>query len=367
MSENKSPWGQGPKKPNGGKSPWGSNGQSPDRNRPKPGEQSPDLENVIQGFTKRVRRGAGSGGGGRRGGGNNPLEKFGPLGMFVAVGVIALALSSVYTVSQQEEVVVLKFGEYSRTTSSGLHFKFPTPVETVHKIDVTTQRSIGSNNNLVLTGDENIADIDFTVRWNVKKSEDFLFNLQEPAKVVEDAADSALREIVGKKRLESLITSEREIIQNEVKLLLQDMMDDFQSGIEVTVVQLQRAEAPPKVIKAFEDVVTAEQEQEQSVNEGLSHRNKVTEDAVGEAAKLVEAAEAYKQEVVAIANGETDRFLAVYKEYKLAPRVTRQRIYLETIEEVYGDADKIILDEKAGSGVVPYLPLDQLTRKTGGQ
>jgi len=145
------------------------------------------------------------------------------------------------------------------------------------------------------------------------------------------------------------------------------MMDDFEAGVEITVVQLQRAEAPPKVIEAFEDVVTAEQEQEQRVNEGLAHRNEVTENAVGTAAKLVEAAEAYKQEVVSVANGETDRFLAVYKEYKRAPKVTRQRIYLETIEEVYGDADKIVLDSDAGSGVVPYLPLDQLTKNRRGQ
>ena len=145
------------------------------------------------------------------------------------------------------------------------------------------------------------------------------------------------------------------------------MLDQYDAGVEITVVQLQRAEAPPKVIKAFEDVVTAEQELEQRVNEGLAYRNEVTEKAVGEAAKTVEASQAYKAKVVSIANGEADRFNAVYKEYKAAPRVTRQRIYLETIEEIYKDADKIILDEKAGSGIVPYLPLDQLNKKTGGR
>jgi len=369
MSDKKSPWGNnsGGKGSggNGGKGPWGQSGR-PDRNRPKAGETSPDLDNVIQGFKKRV---SGGGSGPRRGGGNNPnnpLTKFGPFGIFLLVALLLLILSCFYTVKQQEEAVVLRFGKYSRTVGSGLHMKMPTPVETTHKINVTTQRSIESDKNLVLTGDENIADIDFTVRWNIQKSEDYLFNLEKPADVVADAADSALREIIGKKTLESVITTERQPIEGEVKALLQDMMDEFDAGVEITVVQLQRAEAPPKVIKAFEDVVTAEQELEQRVNEGKAYLNEVTENAVGEAAKVVEAAEGYKQEVVSVAQGEADRFLAVYKEYKAAPQVTRQRIYLETIEAIYKDADKIILDEDAGSGVVPYLPLDELTKKKAG-
>lgn len=144
------------------------------------------------------------------------------------------------------------------------------------------------------------------------------------------------------------------------------MLDEYSAGVTITVVQLQRTEAPPKVIKAFEDVVTAEQELEQRVNEGIAYKNEVTENAVGNAAVLVESAQAYKQEVVEVAKGEANRFLAVYKEYKVAPKVTRQRIYLETIEEVYGPAEKIIIEGDAGSGVVPYLPLDQLKSKKSG-
>jgi len=366
MSEGKSPWGSSGSNSggnNGGKgnSPWGSSGgnggggQKPPR-RP---QQPADLDNVIRGFKDRF--GGGSGGKGSK------ATRFGPSGLLLLIALVFLLFSSFYTVKQQEEAVVLRFGKYSRTTASGLHFKFPTPIEVTYKFDVTTQRSIGSVQNLVLTGDENIADIDFTVRWNIKKSEDFFFNLETPENVVEDAADSSLREVIGKKSLESVITTERQSIEFDVKQLLQTMLDQFDSGIEVTVVQLQRAEAPPKVIKAFEDVVTAEQELEQRVNEGQAYKNEVTEKAVGEAAKIVQAAEAYKSEVVSIANGEASRFNAVYEQYKLAPRVTRQRIYLETIEEIYKDADKIILDEKAGSGVVPYLPLDQLIKKPGGQ
>jgi membrane protease subunit HflK len=295
------------------------------------------------------------------------LQKYGPFGVALIIGSFFLLVSCFYTVAQQEEAVVLRFGKYSRTTESGLHFKLPTPVETVLKVNVTSERSVGSSQNLVLTGDENIADVDFTVRWNVKDSKNFIFNLEDTSAVVADASDSAIREIIGKEKLEYVITDGRNPIEQDVKKLLQNMLDEYSAGVTITVVQLQRTEAPPKVIKAFEDVVTAEQELEQRVNEGIAYKNEVTENAVGNAAVLVESAEAYKQEVVEVAKGEADRFLAVYKEYKAAPRVTRQRIYLETIEEVYGPAEKIIIEGDAGSGVVPYLPLDQLkSNKSGG-
>ena len=295
------------------------------------------------------------------------MQKYGPFGAALIIGSFFLLVSCFYTVAQQEEAVVLRFGKYSRTTESGLHFKLPTPVETVLKVNVTSERSVGSSQNLVLTGDENIADVDFTVRWNVKDSKNFIFNLEDTSAVVADASDSAIREIIGKEKLEYVITDGRNPIEQDVKKLLQNMLDEYSAGVTITVVQLQRTEAPPKVIKAFEDVVTAEQELEQRVNEGIAYKNEVTENAVGNAAVLVESAEAYKQEVVEVAKGEADRFLAVYKEYKAAPRVTRQRIYLETIEEVYGPAEKIIIEGDVGSGVVPYLPLDQLkSNKSGG-
>ena len=367
MPDNKGPWGN-----NGGKkgnNPWGSGGK-PDRSRPKPGDSSPDLENVIQGFKTRVRKTGGGGRGPRGAGGNGlpgPLAKFGPFGLVLIAALIMMILSCFYQVAQQEEAIILRFGKYSRTTDSGLHLKLPAPVEEVMKVNVTSERSVGSKKNLVLTGDENIADVDFTVRWNVKDPKDYIFNLEDAEAVVADASDSAIREVIGKKNLEYVITDGRNPIELEVKALLQEMLDGYESGVTITVVQLQRTEAPPKVIKAFEDVVTAEQEQEQRVNEGTAYLNEVTENAVGEAAKLVESAEAYKQEVVEVSRGEADRFLAVYKEYKAAPQVTRQRIYLETIEEVYGPAEKIIIEGEAGSGVVPYLPLDQLkSKKTGG-
>ena len=266
MADNKGPWGnKGGKK---GSNPWNTGGK-PDRSRPKPGDASPDLENVIQGFKTRVRKTGGGGGprGFGNGGLNGPLAKFGPFGIVLVGGLIMMLLSCFYQVAQQEEAIILRFGKYSRTTASGLHLKLPMPVEEVMKINVTSERSVGSKKNLILTGDENIADVDFTVRWNVKAPKDYIFNLEDAEAVVADAADSAIREVIGKKNLEYVITDGRNPIELEVKALLQEMLDEYESGVTITVVQLQRTEAPPKVIKAFEDVVTAEQEQEQRVIE----------------------------------------------------------------------------------------------------
>ena len=371
MPDNKSPWGQGPKKgpknSGGDKSPWGGNGR-PDRNRPKAGEQSPDFENVIQGFADRVR--GGRGGGPRGGGGNNPLNKFGPLGMFVGVGVIALLLSTVYTVDQTEEALVLRLGKYKRTAAPGLNFKLPTPIETVIKQEtkVVKKTDIGGNSrtSLMLTGDENIVDIDFTVLWRISNLENFVFEVDETPVAVRAVAESAMREVIGKNKLEEIITTGRLDITLAVRNLMQDTLDEYKAGVEVVEVQLQKADPPDSVIDSFRDVVNAAQDAETKVNQATSIQNDIVPKARGEAAQIIQDAEAYKGRVVAEAEGEAERFVLVLEEYKAAPRVTRERIYLETIEEVYGPAEKIILDNQAGSGVVPYLPLDQLGKKAAG-
>ena len=370
MSENKSPWGQGPKKPNGGKSPWGSNGQRPDRNRPKPGDASPDLENVIQGFTKRVRRGGAGSGGRNNSGGNNPIEKFGPLGIFVVVGFAALLLSTIYTVDQTEEALVLRLGEYQRTAAPGLNFKLPTPLETVVKQEtkVVKKTDIGGNSqtSLMLTGDENIVDINFTVLWRISDLKDFVFEVDETPVAVRAVAESAMREVIGKNKLEEIITTGRLDITLAVRDLMQLTLDEYKAGVEVVEVQLQKADPPAAVVDSFRDVVNAAQDAETKVNQATAIQNNIVPVARGEAAQIIQDAEAYKGRVVAEAEGEAQRFELVLEEYKAAPRVTRERIYLETIEKVYAPAEKIILDNQAGSGVVPYLPLDQLGKKAAG-
>jgi len=327
MSDNKSPW--GPRggsgnngNNNGGKSPWG-NGGRPDRGRPSANDKSSDLENVIQGFKSRANRGGS--GGPSFGGPNSPLGKFGPLGIVVGIGLILMISTSIYTVDQQEEAVVLRFGKYSRTAPPGLNFKFPAPFETYQKVKtkVVQKTEIGGNDNtsLMLTGDENIVDIDFTVLWRISDLKDFVFEVDEPAVALRAVAESAMRE---------------------------------------------KADAPDgRVVDAFRDVVDANQEKETLINEATAFQNTVVPQARGDAAKILQDAEGYKGKVVAEAKGEAERFNLVLGEYQAAPRVTRQRIYLETIEQVYGPAEKIILDTEAGSGVVPYLPLDQLNKKKG--
>ncbi len=373
MPDKKSPWGnQGGN--NGGKkggSPWGGNNGRPDRNRPKPGDTSPDLENVIEGFKSRVRSGGGGGRGGNNGGNPDSLfNKLGPIGLFLAAGVIALILSMIYTVDQQEEAVVLRFGKYTRTSPPGLNFKMPTPFETIEKRQtrVVKKTAIGGNDrtSLMLTGDENIVDIDFTVLWRINDLKNYIFEVDEPNTALRAVAESAMREIIGKNKLQGIITTDRLRITIDVRDLMQKTLDEYKAGVEVVEVQLQKADAPDgKVVEAFRDLVDAAQEKETTINKATEYENTVVPRARGEAAQIIQEAEAYKGRVVAEAKGEAERFNLILKEYQAAPRVTRQRMYLETIEQVYSPADKIILDSSAGSGVVPYLPLDQLGKKKG--
>ena len=376
MSDNKSPW--GPRggsgnnggNNNGGKSPWG-NGGRPDRGRPSANDKSTDLENVIKGFKSRAKRGGGSGGG-SFGGPNNPIGKYGPLGVVGAFALILLISTSIYTIDQQEEAVVLRFGKYSRTAPPGLNFKLPTPFESIvkRKTRVVQKTTIGGNDNssLMLTGDENIDDIDFTVLWRISDLKNYVFEVDAPPTALKAVAESAMREIIGKSELENIITTERLNTTIAVRDLMQETLDEYKAGIEVVEVQLQKADAPDgRVVDAFRDVVDADQEKETLINEATAYQNTVVPAARGDAAKILQDAEAYKGKVVAEAKGEAERFNLILGEYQAAPRVTRQRMYLETIEQVYGPADKIILDSEAGSGVVPYLPLDQLGKKAGGK
>lgn len=373
MSDSNSPWGSSGGSSGGsggnsngggnrGNSPWGSGGKKPPNrggaNRP----QQTELDNVIRGFKSTF--GGGGNGPVKRGGGKPGIGM--PL-VIAGVGLLMLAMSCVYTVDQQEQAVVLRFGEYQQTTLPGLHFKLPTPIETIRKVDMDTKRTItfggGAQQNLMLTGDENIARVDYAVIWVVKDAADYVFNVENVPGAVSDVAESAMREVVGKTELETFITSGRDTAGSQVQVLMQDMLDEYKSGVAVDKVELTTAEAPADVLKAFLDVVSAKQEAEQSILAGRKLENELIPRANAEADRLIQEANGYKEAVIAESRGDADRFRAIHKEYKAAPRVTRQRMYLETMEDVYAGADKIILDEGAGSGVVPYLPLDQLVKK----
>lgn len=359
------PWGSGG---GGGGGPWGRGGGS--------GPQPPDLEELLRKSQDRFRRVVPGGFGSGKG--------------FALIALAAVAvwmLTGFYRVQPDEKGVVLRFGEYVRTSESGLHYRLPYPFETVLTPKVTTInrvelgfRSVGEvrgrsaasrdmiEESLMLTGDENIVDIHFSVFWKVKPggAEAYLFNVRDPEGTVKVAAESAMRDIVGQTPIQSALTEGRGIIETKTRELLQKLLDSYKTGIEITQVQLLKADPPAQVIDAFNDVQRAKADQERSRNEAEAYRNDIIPRARGEAERLLQEAAAYKEQVVNLAQGEAGRFTSVATAYALAKDVTARRLYLETMEQVLRGTNKVIIDSsgQGGQGVVPYLPLPELLKKT---
>src|SRR4029078_7824507 len=220
---------------------------------------------------------------------------------------------------------------------------------------------------LMLTGDENIVDIDFVVFWRINDAAKYLFNIQNPDTTVKEVAESAMREVVGQSNIQPILTQERQKTEEAVQALMQRTLDSYGAGIQIDQVQLQKGDPPAQVIDAFRDVQAARADQERLQNEAQAYANRIIPEAKGEAERILQAAQGYRDKVVAESKGEADRFLKIYQQYKLARDVTRQRMFLETMERVLGDTDKVIVDEMAGSGVVPYLPLSEFTKKAPAQ
>ena len=285
-----------------------------------------------------------------------------------------------YRVLPDEQGVVLRFGKFVSTTQPGLNYHIPYPVETVltpkvtkvNRIDVGFRSASDSGRtsgigdvpeeSLMLTGDENIANIDFSVFWVIKDAGKFLFKIQSPVETVKAAAETAMREVIAKSKLQSILTEGRSSIEIETQEIIQSILDEYESGIQVTQVQTQKADPPDQVIDAFRDVQAARADMERSKNEAEGYANDVIPRARGDAAKILQEAEAYKQQVVAAAEGEASRFIAIYNEYAKAKKVTQERMYLETMEKVLADINKVIIDKKAG-GVVPYFLCQNYLRK----
>lgn len=372
----------------GGGGPWGSGGgnnnQNPWGRRPQGGgggDDGPDLDEVVRDMQRKLRglfggRGGGNGGGGKKGGGGASAFGFGFILLIIAVVWFVMPGSGWYQVGPNQAGVVLRFGEYSRTSSPGFHFKLPTPIETVTLPEVTTTNTIqigqGAEGQM-LTRDENIVDIDFAVQWRVDLSypdgvRDYLFNVRDPQGTVRAVAESAMREVIGTSDLQFIITEGRAEVSARARELLQGTLDEYEAGIQVLQVNLRNAQPPERVIESFRDVDVAEQDAERARLNATAHANSVIPAARGEAAQLTQAAQAYRDSVIAQAQGDADRFIAIYDEYAQAPDVTRRRMYLETLERVIGRSDITILDGQAGA--VPYLPLNELgqnrTRSQGG-
>ncbi len=359
------PWGGGPR------GPWGSGPQQQGPGRGS-GNQPPDLEDLIRrGQDKLKNVLPGSGNFGTRGG----------LILFFAVIVIWL-LSGFYRVNTDEQGIVLRFGKFVQTTQPGLNYHLPYPIETVltprvtfeNKIDIgfrqqedlrrgTITRDV-TEESLILTGDENIVDVDFSVFWIINNASRYLFNLQNPESTIKAVAESAMREAIGRAQIQPILTGARAATEQEVLKLMQKVLDGYQAGITVTRVQMQKVDPPSQVIDAFRDVQAARADAERLQNEAQTYANRVVPEARGEASRVLQAAEGYKERTVVEAKGQAARFLSILAEYKLAPDVTRRRMYLETMERVLSGIDKVILDPSGkGSNVVPYLPLDQLLRQ----
>jgi membrane protease subunit HflK len=279
--------------------------------------------------------------------------------------------------------VVLRFGKYVRDAQPGLNFHLPYPIESaltpkvtrVNRVDIgmraaeEQRRGAGSVNvpeeSLMLTGDENIVDVDFSVFWLIKPNGvgDYLFNIQQPEGTVKAVAESAMREVVGHSEIQPILTGARQTVEVAVQELMQRTLDHYGAGVQVTQVQLQKVDPPSQVLDSFRDVQAARSDAERAQNEAQTYANRVVPESRGRAAQVTQAAEAYREQTVAEATGQSARFLKIYDEFKKAPDVTRERMYLETMERVFGGADKIIIDSGAQGGVVPYLPLNELTRR----
>jgi len=345
------PWGQGPRGGGGG------------------GSQPPNLEEMLRRGQERFK--------GMLPGGNMS-------GKGIAVAALLLVgvwlASGFYRVNEGEQGVVLRFGKYIKTTSPGLNYRLPWPIESAltPQVERVNREEIGmrtsstdtfgrgrpeAEKSLMLTGDQNIVDIDFAVLWKISDAGKYLFNIENPAQTVKVVAESAMREVIGKNPIQRILTEGRGQIEQRTRTLMQQVLDSYDAGILITQVNLQKADPPAQVIDAFRDVQAARADRERAQNEAEAYRNDIVPRARGEAQRLLQQAEAYKQEVVANAQGEAARFTSVYNEYKVAKDVTARRLYLESMEQILRGTNKVIIDQKNGQGVMPYLPLPELRNR----
>jgi len=274
-------------------------------------------------------------------------------------------LTGVYRVETDERGVVLQFGKHLNTTVPGLRYHLPWPVQSVFVVKTESQQNIEigatERESRMLTGDSNILDLQFNVQWIVANARDYLFNVATPESVIKTTAESVVREVVGRSTFSTISESGRQEAEVQVRQEMQRILDSYGTGVLIAQVKFGKVDPHPLVVDAYLDVTTARADRAKVENQAKAYRNKVVPEAEGQAARIVAEAEAYREQVIRQAEGEAQRFLSVYKEYRLAPEVTRRRIYLETMESVFSGTSKIILESDA-SGVVPYLPLDQLSK-----
>jgi len=359
--------------------PWGGSGGGGQGPRGggggQSGQQPPDIEEML----KR---------------GQDKFKKLLPSGMGGPKRIVLLVLAAIviwlgsgfYRVQPSEQGVELLFGKFVQMTTPGLNYWFPSPIGQVFTPDVTNTnitsvgfREVGSGGvrstsvrdvpeeSLMLTGDQNIIDIDYQVQWRIKNAADFLFNIRNPQETVKLASESAIREIVGQNTLEDALAKQRQQVETKTHDVLQKILDSYGAGVFIDSVKMQKVEPPKQVIDAFNDVQRAKQDRERQQNEAQAYANDIIPKAKGEAASMIQEATAYKEKMIREAEGEAKRFLSVFEAYKGGKQVTRTRLYLERMQQVLQDSEKVIIDKgQGGPGVIPYLPLPEIKKRSGG-
>jgi len=340
----------------GNKDPWGGRNDE---------QGPPDLDEMVRKLQNKL--------GGLFGGGGSAAPTSGGMGaggigLVLIIALLVWAFSGIYIIEEGKRGVVLQFGAYKETTMPGPHW-YPRFIQSIEKVDVSGVRSIElgfrADESLMLTQDENIVDVKFAVQYQVKDAQNYLFNVRDPDLTMREAMESAVREIIGKSEMDFVITGGRSEVVNRAQQLTQDILDQYKTGLLVTQLTMQDAQAPQQVQGAFADAVKAREDEQRLKNEAEAYSNDILPKARGRAARLIEEANAYKEQVIAEAEGETSRFLSVLEQYRKAPLVTRKRLYLDTIESVLHRSSKVVVDTK-GSNNLLYLPLDKLMQRAGG-
>ncbi len=345
----------------GGKDPWGGR---------KDEQGPPDLDEVVKKLQDKLNGlfgGGGSGGGSSRSSANGGMGASG-IGVILVILAVVWGFSGLYTIHEGTRGVVMQFGAYKDTTMPGLHW-YPRFIQRVEQVNVDNVRSIElgfrGDESLMLTQDENIVDIKFAVQYQVKDARDYLFNVRDPDETLRQAMETSVREIVGKSEMDFVLTGGRAEVVARAQDLMQSILDQYQSGLVISSLNMQDAQAPQQVQGAFADAVKAREDEVRFKNEAEAYSNDVLPSARGQAARLLEEANAYKEQVIAEAEGETARFLSVLEQYKTAPAVTRKRLYIDSMESVLSQSSKVVVDTKGNNNLL-YLPLDKLMQREPG-
>lgn len=341
--------------------PWNEPGNKPsggNNNRPSGGDKPPEFDKILSDFFNSIKSLFGGGGGGQNNSAHTPI-------LFLMLAILAMGLySAANRIDESERGVVLIFGKYSHTMQPGLRFTLPKPLAEVYKVNVTKVRQV-NNSGQMLTEDKNLIEIDYSIQYRIDETQvnDFLFNISNPENTISQAAESAMRQVAGTSTLDHIVNENRTDVNFKVQTELQSMLNDYGAGIEVRQVNITEVHPPRDVKEAFDDVVKAREDHKTYINEANQYAKSVLPEAEGKVLKIIQEAEAYKDATIAKAQGQAERFDLLRKQYELAPEVTRQRLYLETMESVLGDTAKVVVDSDQGNSLM-YLPIDQMLKNS---